>query len=595
MIKKNKIVRKTIKKSSKKVQKKTQRKILKGGYSITETDSGSFLEGWIKNINKGANNCGIYTNPNEPEKIIKCESTTFTGTYNKMMLINNNVSDFFPKVYDIYKYQDSYYTVYERISGDLSDLFIKLIFSKVLDKMDIPEELKVEISDIFFIKNTSNPQIKQRSEKLSLMQKFLNQNSISNLNYYNKTKYSDIVKYIKQYREYFSSFKLNNNPELYDLFMNSYVEEILNFLPSLVKQMSNIYIRLLTNNLIFNDAQFDNFGYKIVEEPNEFTIPFYGKHILVYILDIGGLSRLDQYGLNYYLKMISNNFNFFSFNNSLYYDPPINMITFSPPIINIKGAMLTPPNKTTMVNLENIFSMPLSRILQKNYSIDIMNKENIKNLESAIEYTNSLPNLGIDVDIISTNKETVEQIKPTNVNNTRRAEQNARRAEQNARRAEENARRAEENARRANEKARRANENARRMEENARHAEENARRAIENARRAEENARLVSINNYQNVSTNNQNPTVIPTVNVNANPTVNVNANPNMNPNIETMLTNMQRLYNNALSGKLSSNDLRSYANAINKVRNNNFYKNDMNEIIRRYGYLNSAVKKIKK
>lgn len=247
------------------------------------------LEGWTNLKNPGFLNCGIFINDEHPSELIKC-----TNSLQKNIIRNvnniNSIFNLFPRIIDtgefIYEGRMRGFVKMNRLNGNINDLLYTLVPNHVIDTMirdgKCSSEIKENILRTFNSKK-GDDRIKINKSKLKQgMDEITTQNLDSLLEF--------MIYDIDLYKD----FIIN----LYILY-----NEIL---PIIVKEITIMFILLLSVGYGYTDFKFDNFGY-ILSETNleddfrkgEDVPKILGKFIYIYILDwdtgFKPLIRLEEF------------------------------------------------------------------------------------------------------------------------------------------------------------------------------------------------------------------------------------------------------------------------------------------------------------
>jgi hypothetical protein len=270
-------------------KKKVSNKILKGGMNIPiiETNDDSFLNDYTETMNYGQNNCGIYIS-NDKKKLIKCD--LYKNSTDKLEKINLTYPDYliFPKIYNYYLYNDSYFCLMDKFDGDLTQLMYEYLPSHVLDNMCndnlIDENQKKIFCDIF---NDLIPKTYNKYNKFNLSWSdaftplieylFLNRNELNEVDkIYNDDKIENKIykgftldRWINYTINHFDNMvnyfinKQNFNFDKYHLFIKSYNKEYNKIINQIVKQIFKLKLLLKNIGLEYTDNKLDNFAFNL--------------------------------------------------------------------------------------------------------------------------------------------------------------------------------------------------------------------------------------------------------------------------------------------------------------------------------------------
>jgi hypothetical protein len=140
---------------------KYKKKNLQFGNGYIEMSDDSFIatDKWYPIKNLGTQNCGIYLSNKHSDKLMKCyPPTVISDEYGEsildIILDINRETKLFPDIYNAYKYNGNYYTVMQKLNGDLLSLFYELIPKIVIDNMNrIDIATKKAMFEIFRLKS----------------------------------------------------------------------------------------------------------------------------------------------------------------------------------------------------------------------------------------------------------------------------------------------------------------------------------------------------------------------------------------------------------------------------------------------------------
>lgn len=223
-----------------------------------------FISGWKKIPNLGQQNCGIFINNNEPDKIMKCED----GKRDNLTKINsiNEQFQLFPKIYKQYytDVSDKTYTIMQKFDGDLTNYLMHFVPQEILKK----------------------PQFKSHAEQIYAIYDFMMPKTSKN------TIESSIPPVVEN-----SDVTI----ELYDKFINELTNELNVILPEINKQIAMIELVLYNLGYEYVDDKFDNFGYILSDNVIEHLAvwkanKFFNKYVYVYVIDWdSGLFERNEY------------------------------------------------------------------------------------------------------------------------------------------------------------------------------------------------------------------------------------------------------------------------------------------------------------
>lgn len=219
------------------------------------------LSKWQKIENNGEENCGIYTSDQKPNYIMKCTIDDQQKYITTVNLINSIVK-IFPLIIDNKMIDDKYYTIMEKMDGDLIYFFNVVLVNQVLDEwFELDTEIKKNLFKIYKYKST----------------------------FFNSFKNKEVIKL------FFIENKLDNiTKNIYDEFMIKICEKYDEYYKKIKNEVIKLLIKLKSLNYFYRDLKkLDNFGYilsdNVIEEDyRKSNVPiFFGKYFYVYIIDWG--------------------------------------------------------------------------------------------------------------------------------------------------------------------------------------------------------------------------------------------------------------------------------------------------------------------
>jgi hypothetical protein len=224
-------------------------KQIKGGNKL--------LEGWSDIPNTGRQNCGIFINLKEKDKIMKCSGTI--ANINAVNNINDKIH-LFPIIYSVDQLDLNYYTIMEKLDGDISDIFYKFIPNNIINKLDLEKDIKYDIMQLFKL-------------KINGQKKFF---------YIENIKENSIL-------EEFKNSKVSL--KLFDTVIEKIIYTIKNNYQNIIEGMFDLKFKLYTLGYTYTDNKFDNFGYKFADE----GIKILDKKFIFYFLDYdSGLGEFNN-------------------------------------------------------------------------------------------------------------------------------------------------------------------------------------------------------------------------------------------------------------------------------------------------------------
>ena len=106
------------------------------GGTIENTEA-NIINGYTELSNKGTQNCGVYINYKDPNKILLCNYKKLSNEQHTFLNLNNNSAlKIYPRFYQLYHSTDTnkYFYLWEKMDGDLRDFFLKHIPARILKK-----------------------------------------------------------------------------------------------------------------------------------------------------------------------------------------------------------------------------------------------------------------------------------------------------------------------------------------------------------------------------------------------------------------------------------------------------------------------------
>jgi hypothetical protein len=238
-----------------------------------EDKKSNIINGYVNLDNKGTQNCGVYYNYKDPEKILLCNGTKLTSKQLEFLNLNNfDNLKVYPRFYQLYHSfdTDEYFYLWEKMDGDLRDFFLKHIPTRILKKHkpDVTQE-QIKLFTDFINYKSAKPQKLYviKSEDFDINKhSLLGEHSGFNLVYRKKDEYVEVIKYklnlIKSYNNLINDI--------------SYITIITDIISEIEKQLNDIIIILTKkryilykNNFYSDDKKFDNIVYKIIENDGD--------------------------------------------------------------------------------------------------------------------------------------------------------------------------------------------------------------------------------------------------------------------------------------------------------------------------------------
>jgi hypothetical protein len=283
----------------------------KGGAIFQANDN--FLSNYTKIPNSGQQNCGIYLS-NDNRKIIKCGGSYSSKLQEMLENINKNYPNYkiFPKIYNVYEYDNNNYIEMEKFEGDLTQYLYEVLPQNILLQMD---NLTYDEKQFYYILfNDSIPKtMNGKSFNIYDYDKMINylyhhQDEIdqvtiikkSGQEYYNNIKinkytdYKNIIDNINKINElllnpYFANY--NIFIKKYEKFLEIYQEQFNNIMPTIEQQIYRLKLLLINIGLDYIDDKLDNYAFNYSDNNEHLGIVWSnnklinGKYLNISILD----------------------------------------------------------------------------------------------------------------------------------------------------------------------------------------------------------------------------------------------------------------------------------------------------------------------
>jgi hypothetical protein len=224
------------------------------------------LSKWHKIENNGEENCGIFISCEYPNYIMKC-TTNDQQKYMTTVNLINSIVKIFPLVIGYKNIDGKYYTIMEKMDGDIIYFFNIVLVNQVLDEW-------IELDT-------------EKKNKLFKIYKY-------------KSIFFNSFKNIEEIKNFFIENKLDNiTKKIYDEFMIKICEKYDKYYKKIKNEVIKLLIKLKSLKYFNYDLKkFDNFGYilsdNVIEEDyRKSNVPiFFGKYF--YIIDWGNNSIQKQ-------------------------------------------------------------------------------------------------------------------------------------------------------------------------------------------------------------------------------------------------------------------------------------------------------------
>lgn len=305
---------------------------LLGGFNVIKFNDESFMNNWIKQHNFGQFNCGIFFIKDDNDKIVKCEDYNNSSIIQK--LLDNNIF-IFPKIYEIIEYNKKYYTIMEKLDGDLTSFLFNYIPNKILNDMNLDKDyykifyekipktfnsnkdlrsflwnnlyyhiiydkdLRPKVIDAYNKHYDNQKKIKNKSWNYDNLIYDYNGEKLE-IYYKENINLQDEFDYIDNKLKYYNN--LNLKYDLYVKYFDKINNEINLVLRNIMTIIKKIKLLLLSYDYEYFDNKFDNFAYKIIDKPNNFSFKYHDLNIEIRLLDWSSglfLNKEDKYNILY--------------------------------------------------------------------------------------------------------------------------------------------------------------------------------------------------------------------------------------------------------------------------------------------------------
>jgi len=230
-----------------------------------ENKESNIINGYVNLSNKGTQNCGVYINYKDPNKILLCNYTKLSNQQLEFLNLNNTGLKIYPKFYQLYHSTDTnkYFYLWEKMDGDLRDFFLKHIPTRILKKHK-PDVTEYQIK-IFtdFITH------KSYQDKLYVMRDDYNKQEYRLLgSYYGTNLLYKITneQNIKHKLNIIKSFDMFLSDIDYRRIIYDILTEIEYQLHDVIKTLSYKRYLMYQNGFYSSDKKLDNIVYKIIDE-----------------------------------------------------------------------------------------------------------------------------------------------------------------------------------------------------------------------------------------------------------------------------------------------------------------------------------------
>jgi hypothetical protein len=240
------------------------------------------LQNYTRIPNKGTQNCGVFINKSEGNKILICDKNIFDIDIDKIEFLSKN-ENIYPQLYDIYYATDTnkIFYLWEKMDGDLRDFIFEHIPRKILKNNNCSEQ---EIATfIEFIAKKAYTDVKiyfTAGEKIKFFHKKLNgsaietphlKGSFTSLSRHDsitlmhksadKEKFDEITSFLIRFMDVFNS-KLSR-PYFINKIILEITSEIEYQLNNMIKIITKKRYNMYKKGYYFSDKKFDNIVFQI--------------------------------------------------------------------------------------------------------------------------------------------------------------------------------------------------------------------------------------------------------------------------------------------------------------------------------------------
>jgi hypothetical protein len=270
-----------------------------GGKFLTLERDQQFIDSQFTQIlNKGTQNCGVYIQKKNKNKILICNKIKIPE--DKLKFIIENL-DIYPTLYNEYIINNQYYYLWEKMNGDVRDLFTEII----------PNEYLGDDYNFFYLKYNNYPHniyvINEDMKDLFIKNGYKQiDTNLYEKDYYlcfcKEKDYSTIIKKLKSIE--------NCNYVYIDSKINQIINEIEKNIEIIIKELSKKMLIMINNGFYYSDAKYDNIVYKSNED---------GSYKFYFIDPESTLKKITSYDYNNELENINtyiqNKFSFLKLND----------------------------------------------------------------------------------------------------------------------------------------------------------------------------------------------------------------------------------------------------------------------------------------
>lgn len=287
----------------------------------------TFTAVWKNVSNSGQHNCGIFLNPAQDDRIVKCVGGDMEQSNNLTQIINHQAGfHIFPEIYSYFTFSDNpvpsqHFIEMERFNGDVTDLIMRILPKMCISFMNLDPGVASDLYQLFEFKiptTMADPRLGLRFHFTPIIIHIINnidtveipktQEQLAELGKRNGIKVEewttvkDIQRTVKKFQEFVAKFSASNlTKQTYDEFITLYKTTLNKYLPMINEQLFVLRYRLLETGYVYGDNKFDNFAFTLSEENTDYMNVRWGernrigdKYFFLHILDWeSGLFKAD--------------------------------------------------------------------------------------------------------------------------------------------------------------------------------------------------------------------------------------------------------------------------------------------------------------
>lgn len=259
---------------------------------------------WMKVVDNGQHNCGIYVNPANKNRIIKCVRREMSENNYPIDVrtqeINRDIGfHIFPEIYNYYKITNEPSRILiemERFDNDVTYLLMEYLPHICARSMGLDQQIETDLLNILWYKMPSTNYNPRFDIVYPLNQK-VDEPSVKN---------DKCDKFVEEFAN--SMLTLS----IYNEFMKIYIEALNLYLPMINEQIFVLQYRLLKIGYRYFDNKFDNYAFTFADENIEYMGVQWGdrnrigdKYFFLHIIDWdSGLEEVNKEFENYYVAQI---------------------------------------------------------------------------------------------------------------------------------------------------------------------------------------------------------------------------------------------------------------------------------------------------